>query len=53
MEDMTVRQPWKVKYLYVPTFDRYTDNPMLLLGRSPAYVVWTALIGGGILTYYR
>ncbi|XP_069698835.1 sideroflexin-1-3-like [Periplaneta americana] len=53
MDDVSMYQLWKAKYLYDSTFDRYTDDKMFLPGRPAAFVPMTALIGGGMLTYYQ
>ncbi|KAJ4433020.1 hypothetical protein ANN_15277 [Periplaneta americana] len=37
MDDVSMYQLWKAKYLYDSTFDRYTDDKMFLPGRPAAF----------------
>ncbi|PSN44200.1 Sideroflexin-1 [Blattella germanica] len=53
MNDVSVSQLWKAKYLYDSTFDRYTDDKTIFMGRPATFVPMTAIIGGAMLTYYQ
>ena len=53
MEDVSISQLWKAKYLYQSTYDTYTDDKAILMGRPAAFVPMTAIIGGAMLTYHQ
>ncbi|KAJ9573787.1 hypothetical protein L9F63_008824 [Diploptera punctata] len=53
MNDVSVSQLWNAKYIYESTYDTYSDDKAILLGRPAAFVPMTAIIGGAMLTYHQ
>ncbi|KAJ9573786.1 hypothetical protein L9F63_008823, partial [Diploptera punctata] len=53
VDEESVIQVWRAKYLYESRYNPHTDKPAFLLGRPSSCVILNAVIGAAVVTYTR